>query len=365
MTTSEASEDGDYEVRPYAPDDREPFRSLYGRVFGEERSEAWFAWKYEDNPYVDHVPAVVATDDDELVGARGLFALPMAAGVDDERRVALQPCDTMVHPDHRRQGLFRRMTRRAIERYRGEHPFFFNFPNRLTLRGNLELGWQVVSERSTHYRIEDPAAIAGDGPLLQLAGRVGAPLLRGYYRLRERASAPSPEVPVRAERRLPAAELAELYRRAPPERIHAARDEEFYRWRLGNPDWEYTVYLAGEGDPEAAVVAGTSTRPGATTTRLADVVPLEAAPERALVALVERVLADHDGTALFAAPDGGFPEAVLRQFGFRADTSLALSRLATPTRHVVRSLTGEWTRNGLDLTGPDDWLVTFLEEDTG
>lgn len=355
----------DYEVRAYRPADRAAFLSLYSEVFGEEKSREWFAWKFEENPYIDHVPIIVATADGELVGARSFFALPVDGGGGSD--VALQPCDTMVHADHRRQGLFTRMTERAIERYRDAYPFFFNFPNRLTLQGNLDLGWRVVSERATYYRIEDPASVAEartNRTVVRFAADLAAPFVRGYYRLRDRSSPSAADVPVEVHDRPPVADLAALYRRAVPESIHAVRDTRFYEWRFGNPDWEYTAYVAGGDDPSAALVVGTPTDDGPERTRLTDVVPLAAAPEPALAASLSRVLAEHADADLFVAPGQGVPTALLRSFGFHADRSPVLSLLANPTTHVVRSLTGEWDHEGLELVDPDDWLLTFVEEDS-
>jgi GNAT superfamily N-acetyltransferase len=362
--TEQATTD-DYEIRWFRPADRPAFLSLYSSVFDGERSEEWFAWKFEENPYVDHVPVLVATNGDELVGARAFFALPVDVG--GERDVALQPCDTMVHADHRRRGLFTRMTERAIERYRGEYPFFFNFPNHLTLQGNLDLGWRIVGERTSHYRLEDPGRVAEsrtNRTLVRFGAGLAAPLLRRYNRFRDRR-APSADVPVRVDSRPPVEELAALYRRAVPEGIHAVRDEQFYRWRLDTPHWEYTTYVAeGDGGPAGAVVAGTSTDEGPERTKLIDVVPLGAAPDPALVALLERVLSERADTAMFVAPGGAFPDALLAAFGFHADRSSIFAPVANPTTLVARSLTGEWDRHGLSLDDPDDWLLTFAEEDS-
>lgn len=357
---------GDYEFRPYRAGDREEYLDLYAAVLDGTAESEWFAWKYEDNPYVDHVPVVVATDGEEIVGARSFFALRMAVAGD--RSVALQPCDTMVHPDHRRRGLFSRMTERAIERYSGDYPFFFNFPNRLTLQGNLDLGWRLVSTRTSYYRVEDPARYAReqtDRAVLRLAGRIAAPLVAARHRLLDaRYSAPA-GVSVRKERDPPVEELSTLYRKSAPDEMHAVRDEEFYGWRFRNPDWKYATYVAeGRSGPAAAVVAGTSRGPGPVITRLTDVMPLRNLPAVAAGALLDRIIGDHPGTDLFVAPSEVVPDSVLREFGFLPDSSPVLAPLASQTTHVVRSLTGDWERDGVALTDPDEWLLTFAEEDT-
>lgn len=357
---------GDYEVRPFEAGDRPAYLELYREVLEGAGGEAWFEWKYGENPYVDDVPVVVATRDGSVVGARSFFALRVAVG--EDRPVVLQPCDTMVHPAHRRRGLFTRMTESAIDRYAGEYPFFFNFPNRVTLQGNLELGWRVVSERTAHYRVEDPETYArerSDRRTLRLAGRLAAPLVRAGYRALDARYDPPGDVSVRRAGSVPAADLAAIYRRSVPRAVHAVRDERFYGWRFGNPNWEYTVYVAETaGGRDVAAVAGRSIGPGAVMTRLTDLVPLEGAPDVAVAALLARIIADHPETDLFVAPPSVVPAAVLRTFGFLPDGSPALAPLTTRTTLVVRSLTGEWRHGDVDLLDPGDWLLTFAEEDT-
>ena len=355
----------EYDIRHYRPDDRDGFLSLYRTVMDREKQEDWFSWKYQGNPYTDNVPMIVGVADGEIVGARPFFALPVS--IDGDREIGLQPGDTMVPPEHRRQGLFTRMTERAIERYAENHPFFFNFPNDQSRPGYLTRGWEVVSERSSWYRIERPENIAksrGSQSIVQLLSKLGTPIARGYYALRDRTTATDSGITVRTESELPAEELTTLYRTSIPAEIHALRDEEFYQWRFRNPDWEYTTYIAERGtDPVAAIVTGSSSGP-VSTTKLTDVVPLRSAPRPALVSLISRILTDHSETDLFVAPPQGFPESVLRNFGFHTDTTVPLSFLSSQTTHVVRTLTDSWRQNDRDITASENWLLTFVEEDT-
>ncbi|MFC6757485.1 hypothetical protein ACFQER_13440 [Halomicroarcula sp. GCM10025894] len=60
-----------YDIRWYRAADRAQYIDLYADVLGSwQHSPEWFDWKYVSNPYVDHVPIVVATADGDLVGAR-------------------------------------------------------------------------------------------------------------------------------------------------------------------------------------------------------------------------------------------------------------------------------------------------------
>lgn len=362
-----AANDDGYEVRTFRAGDREGFLDLFTEVFGEHHGREWFDWKYGDNPYVDHVPAFVAVRDGEVVGARPMFALEMAVG--DERHLALQPADAMVHPDHRRRGLFTRLTEAAIDRYeRGEPDFFFNFPNELSGAGNLKLGWRPVGERRTYYRVQDPAALVAneaDAGWATGAGRLARPAVAAYNRFRDVSSVSDDDVTVRVVDGVPAADLAGLARRSPSAGIRAHRDERFYKWRFGNPDWSYRTYMATDaGAPVAGLVVGRSVGANPTLAKVTEVAPHPAVVDHdVLAALLHRAVADHDDVDLVAAPPG-LPEPVLTRVGFHPDDRPPLSAVTNRTRHFVRSLTGEWTVGGLDLTDAANWRMTFAEHDT-
>lgn len=332
----------------------------------DNKGEYWFDWKYDNNPYINHVPMFVSTYQGTVVGSRPLFALPIV--INGNPGVALQPGDAMVHPDHRRQGLFSHMMEETIKKYSNDYPFYFTFPNTLSAPAHIKHGGRFVSERSSYYRVENPGNItrsrASLDPL-RVLGKIGTPVAKGYYRLRDLTAAEESNVTVRTESEPPAEQLAALYRTAIPAEIHVRRDEQFYQWRLKNPGWEYTTYIAdSETDPVAAIVTGTSVSPNATITKLTDIVPLKTQPNSALVSLVSQILTDHPETDLFVAPSQGFPESVLRSFGFHTDATFPMSFVMSQTTHVVRTLTNCWEQYGRDLTDEKNWLLTFVEEDT-
>lgn len=349
-----------YTVRPFASGDREDFLSLFEAVLGGDVDDEWFEWKYVDNPFVDHVPIVVAAEDGRVVGARSLFALRMAAG--DRRYDALEPCDTMVHPDHRRRGLFTRMNERAIERYADRADLFFNFPNDRALPGNRKLGWRVVERPATYYRIQRASALA------PRAGRVGDAAARGYLRLRERLADAGGDYGVEWVGGVPAETLASLADESVPG-LHAARGEPFYRWRFADPRRSYETVLATDGgEPVAALVVGESRSDGGpTVVRVADVLPLGDVPgrTRALATLLDAVVDASVHADLLVASDA-LPSSVLSSRGFHSDRRPPLSLVASPSVHVVRPLPGRlesWSLDGQSLTDPETWRLTLAEVD--
>ncbi|AEH37678.1 GNAT family N-acetyltransferase [Halopiger xanaduensis] len=363
------TEDDPYTIRPYEPDDREDFLELYDRVLGD-RDDEWFRWKYEDNPYVDHVPMIVATHEGRVVGTKPSFALELRAGNRTLR--ALQPADVMVHEDHRRRGLYSRTTERLKERYRDrEADLFFNFPNEATLSGSLKHGWRIVEEVPTYYRVQRPDALVDGDERLEALATAAGPVAAAYFRARDRLADPPTDVVVRRFADVPVEQFVDCYEQAVPGTLHAHRDETFYEWRFENPKWTYDAYVASrDGDPIAGVITGTRTQDGTKETCLTDLVPLARTRERrdGLEAILARVLSDRRDSALLAASGRAVDPALLGQFGFRSDQSLPFSNVTQPTTQVTYPLADdgghEWTVAGRAIADPSNWTVTFAEQDT-
>lgn len=376
----ESTEDEDpYEIRPYEPDDRDDFLELYDLVFGdadgamsEAEASRWFRWKYEDNPYTDHVPMIVAVHDGRVVGTKPCFALELRAGSRTLR--GLQPADVMVHPDHRRRGLYSRTTERLKEHYREREPaLFFNFPNPATLSGSLKHGWQIVEQVPTYYRIQHPDSMidTADDDRLTALSSATSPLFNGYLRARDAVRRDVSDVSVERTKSIPGERFADLYREAIPQTLHANRDETFYGWRFENPEWDYDAYVARRGgEPIAGIVTGTAMRDGSLVTCLTDIVPLAETPDRrdGLVAIVERVIEDRRDVDLIATSGDAIPTDLLESFGFHSDLSLPLSAVSQPTTQVTYPIADdgghEWTVAGRAVADASNWTVTYAEQDT-
>lgn len=369
-TADAAGETTRYTIRLFEPDDRTAFIDLYDGTFGDG-SEKWFNWKYVENPAVEHIPIVVAMCGDELAGARPCVPFRMRVG--DHTVVALRFGDTMVHVDHRRRGLFTRMTRRMMEYYATLEPAFgFNHPNEFSMPGYRKLGGRVVGRMPVAYRIQNPAALLNgriDGPAARGLS-MATPLARAYLDGRERLAAPAESgVTVTRHGSIPVETLAELYAAGPPNGIHAERTAEFYGWRFRNPQWEYTAYVASRDDPVAAVVTGTQRTGDVTVTNLTEVVPMAGNEGRAAAfsALIDRILEDTVDSDLLAYSGRAIPESLLGSVGFHRDTRPPLSWLANETRLVAHELSGEpcptWSVNGANLLDRSNWSLSFCEQD--
>jgi GNAT superfamily N-acetyltransferase len=363
-----------YEIRPFEPGDREGYLALYNRVLSGG-DDAWFAWKYEDNPFADDVPIVVATHGDSVVGAKS--AVPQRIRVGDRTVDALHPADTMVDPDHRRQGLFSRMTEFMKEHYADRSPqLFFNFPNDKTLAGGKKHGWVEVGRIPTYYRIQRARGMVG-GELPPPAVRaldLLDPVFDAYLTVRTKLVSTSPDVTVEERVGVPADVLADLYERAVPDELHTERSAQFYDWRFGNTKWSYRTYLAGLSgpsgalsDPDVGVVVGSGTRNGQEIVNIVDVAPLAGAGRlRALKAALERICDRNRDADVIAFSGHAIPANLLSSFGFLADTDVPLSLVSSPSAMASYPLTenGSWSIDGRNVRRLDDWLVTFADRDT-
>ncbi|MFC6769340.1 GNAT family N-acetyltransferase [Natrinema soli] len=366
-----------YSVRSFEPADRETFLSLYDTVFGHDRSTEWFRWKFRENPYADHVPILVASIDGDPVGYRAFFAQEMR--IDGTVRTAFQPCDTMVHPDHRGRGLFSRMNERAIERYTaGEPSFFFNFPNENSKPGNLSAGWREIGTVPAYYRPQNPvsaledrigvAPTSGDGLDRRAADSGPATAVTNTlrdaittsHRAGDRLLVESDsDLAVEYYETPPADTLATIYRRSIPGAIHTNRTAEFYRWRFDNPAHSYPTYVARrDGDPIAALVVSS----GDEYARIVDALPRTIGSEpEALNRLLVSALDDCADRSYVEAFGETLP-APLR-FRFYPDTRLPLSALIKPTsRTLLARNLGE--EIDLESSSIASWTFSRLDLDT-
>ncbi len=124
---------------------REELINLFRICFGHSMSPEIWDWKYIQNPWVvDNPEVIVATNNGRIVGTRPFLLSEM--WIKNEKVKVAQPCDTMVHPEHRRKGIFSRMNQFAIEYLKkSDCVFFYNFPGPMSHPGYLKQDWKVVS----------------------------------------------------------------------------------------------------------------------------------------------------------------------------------------------------------------------------
>jgi|GEM_PF-2242464 GNAT superfamily N-acetyltransferase len=133
---------------------------LFSLVFSTATDIETWEWKHLQNPLnPSGLKITIAVDDGKIVGARPF----MLANLKAHKKTILagQPCDTMVHPNYRRQGIFAEMNRLALK-YANELgvSLFYNFPNQRSGAGYLKQGWQKITLCEQLMRLENPVELA-------------------------------------------------------------------------------------------------------------------------------------------------------------------------------------------------------------
>ena len=368
-----------YTLRRYRPEDRQPFFDLHDAIgmIPHDGGTEWFDWKFVDNPYLAHTPLFVAEREDtgEIVGVRPFMAFRLRAG--PRTAIGLQTADTGVHPDHQSRGLFARMNELAFEYYRQREPeVMFSIPNNLSRPGYLKGGAKTVSPIRSHLRIESPSQFIDQKLGSWVPSQTGSVLdglASGYlgFRDRQHNGDASKQITVDRHATVPSETLAALGTSQIPSEIHAVRDRRFYDWRFENPNWEYDAFVANrDGEPFAAMVAGTREHGGRVLTRIVDAVPL-AGEDRlpGFAAILSRLLEVRGDSDVFALAGTGVPSKLLRQFGFQPNDELPLSPVSNQTILITMPLQrtsteNEWVIEGRDVTDPTNWQLPFCEQNT-
>ncbi|MHC3439801.1 GNAT family N-acetyltransferase [Natrialbaceae archaeon A-gly3] len=356
---------GEYNIRFYRQEDRDQYLDLHSKIFGNSNcSYGWFEWKYTKNPYFSHTPIIIAENNGEIVGARSFFGLKMY--VNDESYYALQPCDTMVDPEHRRKGLFTSMTNKAIKYYSDTKvKFFFNFPNSKSLPGNIKLGWRRIDNFPTAYRIgslKNMVEQKSDSRNLTVVANITSHLLKLIYGVLDRFQDISSEA-ITTSSTTPVSLLSDMYEENKPYGIHAIRDETFYGWRFENPSWDYTTYSFESDGEQYAMIVGTGERSNTKITKIIDFLPHDWNNNgNILETILCKIISDHPDTDLFSSPVKTLPVSSFYRSGFLRDDILPLSVVSNVRTPVVRSF-NSYSINGIELTKLDNWSMTFAEHD--
>ena len=120
----------------------------------------FWEWKYISSPYGEASVHVIKLDG-RVAAAGSLW--PMMFQWQGRRLCAVQACDTVVHPDFRRRGLFGALINarksRAAEL---DVDFIFNFPNANSLPGYMKAGWNFLGRVPWYVRVMNPVSLIRD-----------------------------------------------------------------------------------------------------------------------------------------------------------------------------------------------------------
>jgi GNAT superfamily N-acetyltransferase len=227
---------GDYAFRPYDPSLRDQVIGLQRLAFGGSTAsnDAYFHWKYEQNPYVAEPVFTLALEGERLVGMRGFYGARWSAGPGATPVDVPVGAETAVHPDHRGRWLVDRIMRVALPDLAARgYPYAFNLSGNPAVRAiSLRAGWKPAAPFATWRRARPPRGLRAAYLRLRRQARRALRIPAGdLTTLHERrdltgvtiTNNPDPEA------------MAQLVERTRDGRLGHVRDAAFYRWRLRDP----------------------------------------------------------------------------------------------------------------------------------
>lgn len=260
----------EYRVEPYSPSSRSAVLGMMDQLFpGKTTSqlERYFAWKYEENPYLSEPLLALVFSGSQLVGMRGMIGSRWAAP--ELGQITLPAAeDLVIDTAHRNRGIFLLLDR-AMARIAADRGFpavlSLSARNEITQKLQAATGWRTVIDLEAFVR----PSPANSGPIrsrqvvqrligktLQMGRRLG--LTESMDRLLE-ARDLNPEVRLLSEP--PFQTLAPEPRTLAEDVLSPVRDETYYRWRLANPFHRYHYLVWGDPAARGFLILGRLTPP--------------------------------------------------------------------------------------------------------
>jgi predicted N-acetyltransferase YhbS len=145
------------EIRESEPGDIpqiiEVLKASLGETSSKKTEELW-RYKHVENPFGKSL-VLVAVENDEIIGVRALMRWKWQLG--KQVFLSFRAVDTATHPEHRRKGVFKKLTMNAIgiAKEQGDD-FIFNTPNSQSLPGYLKMGWGEVDKLKIRITLANP-----------------------------------------------------------------------------------------------------------------------------------------------------------------------------------------------------------------
>ena len=137
-----------WRIRPYRDGDEKQILKLRHAVFGDldpvRLKESTWQWQFQNNPSGKAI-CFVAESNGKIVGQ--YVTIPTRFSIHGKETLLAFSCDTMIHPDHRRQGMFSALARKLYDSLE-THPninLVWGFPNDQSQPGFTgKLGWRML-----------------------------------------------------------------------------------------------------------------------------------------------------------------------------------------------------------------------------
>jgi len=344
----------DYEIGHYRPELRSEVVKVLDQLLDGDQvtNDAYFGWKYEQNPHAESLLGIVASHRGKVVGFRGYGSARWHTGAGRTMQVLI-PGDTCVDVNHRQKGLSVAMGRLAMTDHAASYRLFLNLScTRNSLPGYLRLGFVPLADKVYLSRY----ALPGLAQYL-LAAKKNLPLADTGIQYGRFSDVTVSETPMPAE-------MAAIIARQGQDknRFHLCQEEDFFRWRFSGPGSKFVFYYLSDGEKVVAynVLAVT---PG---NRRAYVIDQAGSDCESIDRLIEFIITRRDFSVLsvFAHSVSDRQQKTLRHLGFQTGGIMGalemkvrgnMPLLVRPVK--TNPVEDDWLIHGRDVRVADNWSI--------
>jgi GNAT superfamily N-acetyltransferase len=347
----------DYEIAKYTPQFRSQVVELQAHLWGPHLAvnTAYFAWKYERNPYVEAPLIYLALHKGEVVGMRGMYGARWEIGHPRQTWLGLCAGDTVIAPEHRKRGLSTEIIRAALNELAGcGYTYIFTLSaSRITYLTSLAMGWRSLGPLQSMHKRSNRSLRAR---LLLLLGR-------GRMQRQAEATAhvyldprPRPEA------------MAELVERLGHDgRIRHVKDQQYFAWRFQNPFSCYRFLFWEDSRMDGYLVLQRKLYKDQAQVNIVD---WEAANAQVRADLLWAAihLGNFDGLTIWSATLSNEVKRLLRRAGFKASTRTRRAKdylptvLMRPLQHAM--LECDWVLANRRLLDQASWDLHMIYSDS-
>ena len=138
-----------FQIRDYREGDEKQILNLRQTVFGDldpvRLKKSTWLWQFRHNP-AGEAFCSLAEDRGIIVGQ--YTVIPTRFSVQGDETLFALSCDTMIHPEYRKQGMFTALARKAYRLIESRHGIrtVWGFPNEISLPGfTRRLDWKLLT----------------------------------------------------------------------------------------------------------------------------------------------------------------------------------------------------------------------------
>ena len=263
-----------YEVIKYCSDLKKQILELQRHLWSPrlELNEAYFQWKYEQNPYTQTPLIYLALTDGKVVGMRGFYGAQWHVGSPSQVAPCVCAGDLVIAPEHRNRGLFTQIMNAACQDLANSGcKYLFNFSaGPVTQLGSLSMGWRstgalhsmrwkttnMVNSKCEQTKVQTSSSGTTNNPLLRFDRSDSRPPGESHVNL---ATAPRPQA------------MASLVERTGRDgRLSHDKGQRFFEWRFKNPLSNYRFLFWDGSELEGYIVLQSSRKRDSSTVNIVD-----------------------------------------------------------------------------------------------